>query len=268
MSALSLIPKFNVLSLQKAKIGGLALATVILAGAPTAHADRAQAKTLLKAMSDYMTSQKTISFDYDSNLEIVSSGGQKLGMASSGTIALVRPDKIRATRVGGFADVELIFDGKQISFVDKENKRFARAEFTGSIESLVDVLRTKHHRPLPAADLILPNYFEKMMPLFTDVKDLGSGVIRGEECDHFAFRTKDVDLQLWITQGEKPHPCRVTIISKKIATAPEYTVDVRNFKSGTEAVPGDFTFKAPEGFREVQPSELRDFDEFPDVFKK
>ena len=40
----------------------------------------------------------------------------------------------------------------------------------------------------------------------TDVKDLGSGVIGGVECDHLAFRAKDTDWQIWIAQGEEPIP--------------------------------------------------------------
>ena len=33
------------------------------------------------------------------------------------------------------------------------------------------------------------------------MKDLGSGVIGGRECDQFAFRTDDVDWQIWIAQA-------------------------------------------------------------------
>ena len=48
----------------------------------------------------------------------------------------------------------------------------------------------------------------------TDVKDLGSGVIGGKECDHLAFRAKDTDWQIWIAQGDEPYPCRYVITSK------------------------------------------------------
>jgi len=56
----------------------------LLAAAGTAnlsagHADEANAKSLLKAMSDYLAAQKAVSFDYDSNLEIVSHSNKKLG---------------------------------------------------------------------------------------------------------------------------------------------------------------------------------------------
>ena len=85
-------------------------ALVLLIGTATpngAQADQADAERLLKAMSDYMAAQQAISFDYDTNLEIVTTELQKLALASSGAITVNRPDKVRATRTGGFADVEL-----------------------------------------------------------------------------------------------------------------------------------------------------------------
>jgi hypothetical protein len=63
-----------------------------------ARADEAQAKSLFKAMSDYLAAQKAISLSYDSTLEVVTEKDQKLGLASSGTLTLNRPDKLHATR--------------------------------------------------------------------------------------------------------------------------------------------------------------------------
>jgi len=66
-----------------------------MASVSLARADEAQAKSLLKGMSDYLAAQKAISFDYDSNLEIVTTQQQKVGLASTGTLTLNRPDKLR-----------------------------------------------------------------------------------------------------------------------------------------------------------------------------
>src|SRR5215469_803583 len=121
-------------------------------GMPTAGADEATAKRLLKAMSDYMAAQKAISLDYDANLEIVTAEKQKVGLASSGTFTLQRPDQVRATRTGEFANVELVFDGKPLTLVGKNANIEAQLETPSSINHLVDELREKYHRPLPAAD--------------------------------------------------------------------------------------------------------------------
>jgi hypothetical protein len=89
---------------RTAKKWAAVLAVVATAGTANisaGRADEANAKSLLKAMSDYLAAQKSISFDYDSNLEIVTTQQQKVALASSGTLTLNRPDKLHATRTGG-----------------------------------------------------------------------------------------------------------------------------------------------------------------------
>ena len=105
---------------------------------------------------------------------------------------------------------------------------------SGTIDQLVDVLRDKYHRPLPAADLLMSNPYDQLMPGVIDVKDLGSGVIHGIECDHLAFRTDDFDWQIWIAQGDRPYPVRYLITSSKVAGSPAYTIDVTDWKTGAE----------------------------------
>ena len=105
-------------------------------------------------------------------------------------MTLNRPDKIRARRVGGFANVEMVFDGKTLSLLGKNANVYVQVQVPGTIDHLVDELRDKFHRPLPGADLLMSDVHSQLMPLVVDVKDLGSGVIHGVECDHLAFRTR------------------------------------------------------------------------------
>jgi hypothetical protein len=95
-------------------------------------------------------------------------------------------------------------------------------------------LRDKYHRPIPAADLLVSNVYDQLIPQVLDAKDLGTGVIGGVECDHLAFRTKEVDWQIWIAQGNRPYPCRYVITSTQIAGSPQYTIDIKGWKTGTE----------------------------------
>ena len=225
----------------------------------------ANARSQLKAMSDYMAAQKAFSFDYDASLEVVTKENQKLGLASSGTMTVNRPDKIRATRMGGFANVEFVFDGKTVTMLGKNANTYAQAPAPGTIDQLVDVLRDKYHRPIPGADLLMSNVYDQLMPEVTDAKDLGSGVIAGVECDHLAFRTKDVDWQIWVAQGDRPYPCRYEITSTQVSRAPAYSLDLRSFKTDPVA-PATFAFQAPSSARKLSPGELKDFDELPAIF--
>ncbi len=170
----------------KTGIAALVLAMAGIANMSAACADEAQAKSLFRAMSDYLGAQKAIALEYDSNLEVVTQQKQKLALLSSGSVTLNRPDKLRATRTGGFASVQLAFDGKQLTLVDRNANEFAKSDAAGTIDDLVDELRGKYHKPVPAADLLMANPYDELMPLVIDAKDLGSGVIRGIECNHLA----------------------------------------------------------------------------------
>ena len=246
------------------------LAVVAIAGLAChspAYADENDAKNLLKAMSDYLAAQKSITFDYDTNLEVVTADKQRLALASSGSVNLSRPDKIRATRTGGFADVEMVFDGKTFTLLGKNLNAYMQAEAPGTVDKLVDQLRDKFNKPLPAADLLMSDPYKELMESVTEVHDVGSGVIRGQECDHLAFRAEEVDWQIWIAQGPSPYPCRYVITSKKVDGGPQYTLDIRNWQASADAGTSDFSFKAPDGAKEVKPDMLKDLDELPDLFR-
>jgi hypothetical protein len=242
------------------------VATAGIADISSARGYAADAKNLLKAMSDYLAGQKAISFDYDSNLELVSTQQQKIALASSGTLTLNRPDKLHATRTGGFANVEMVFDGKTLTLLGKNANLYAQIEAPGTIDQLVDVLREKYHRPVPAADLLMSDPYKELMPLVNDVKDLGSGVIHGIECDHLAFRTKEVDWQIWIAQGARPYPCRYVITSKKVTGWPQYTLDIWAWKTGTEVASDGFNLSIPASAKQLMPGQVPELNEIPALF--
>ena len=231
-----------------------------------ARADKADAKRILKTMSDYMTAQKSLSFEFDATLEVVTEDDQKLALASSGTVTLKRPDKIHVTRAGGFADVELSFDGKTLTILGRNLNLYTQLDVPGTIDHLIDELRDTYQRPLPAADLLLSNSYDALMADVVDVKDLGSGVVGGVECDYLAFRQMDVDWQIWIARGKHPYPYRYVITSKRINGGPQYTVQTRNWKTGGEVAATDFGFKNPTKAEKVELKDLKGTGDLPDHF--
>ncbi|MFQ6538057.1 MULTISPECIES: DUF2092 domain-containing protein [Aphanothece] len=235
-----------------------------------AMAGEAEAMTLLKSMTRYMAAQQAISFRYDTDLEIITNDKQRLNLASSGTVSLARPGSIRATRSNGFINTESVFDGKTFTLLGKGRNVYMQVPINGSIETLVDELKDKYRRPLPAADLLLPQAYEELTDGVIDVKDLGSGVIGGVECDHLAFRKKDVDFQIWIAQGDRPFPCRYQITSKLISGSPQYTVQVSDWQTGAAAVGQDFSFVPPDGARKITFDDLKkmkDMGELPSHYQ-
>jgi hypothetical protein len=103
---------------RKTFVGPIAAVCVLAAMTafmPSAHAQKdAEAIKTLKAMSDYVAGQKALSVTFDSDVEVITSDLQKLQFTSSGQVLLSRPDKLRATRTGGYTDVEVVFAARRL----------------------------------------------------------------------------------------------------------------------------------------------------------
>jgi len=249
------------------RITGAGLALIVGLGITQAtHADEAYAKSQLKNMSDYMSAQKNISFNYDTILEVVTKDQQRLSLAGSGAAVINRPDKLRSTRSSGFADIEMLFDGKTLTLIGKGKNIYTQIEVPGTLDHLLDVLRDKYDRPLPGADLFMSNPQDQLMAGVTNIKDLGSGVIGGVECDHLAFRKKEVDWQIWIAQGERPYPCRYSITSKQVAGGPQYSIQLSDWKSGDAVAPDDFAFNNSTNAKKIELKDLPNAEDLPSNF--
>ena len=209
---------------SRTAIMSLAVMAVFSATLPS-YADEAGAKTVFKSMSDFLSAQQTVAVSYDATLEIVTAEMMKVGLASSGSLSVSRPDKFRVTRTGGIADVEMVFDGKTLSAYGKRLNVFGKLPLVGKLDDVIAMLRDEFGLELPAADLLSSAPYEVMMENVIDARALGEGMIRGQMCDHLAFRTSDVDWQIWVAQGEKPFPCRFTITSKMTALAQSSSIE-------------------------------------------
>jgi hypothetical protein len=238
--------------------------TIMLGIAPGARAQNENdAGTILKAMSDYVTKEKTISATFDASIEVITPELQKVQFNSSGTLLQHRPDKLRATRTGGYADVEFVFDGKTFTVLDKAHNRFAQSATAGSVDQLVNKLRTEYFVEAPGADLLASDPYKQLMAGVLDAKYIGRAVIDGVECDHLAFRNHDVDWQIWIETGPKPIPRKYVITSKTVAGAPQYTLLVKDWEADVAVAPDAFAFKAPAGAKKVEFKALSNIDEVP-----
>ncbi len=241
----------------------IAAAASLLAAGPSAQAQQDDAKTILKAMSDYVSSQQTIAITFDSDIEVITPQLEKIQFASSGEVLLSRPDKMRAHRVGGYADVAMVFDGKVVSVLGKSVNGYAQFDAPGSLDQLFEALRTGHGVALPGADLLLSNPYGVLVADVLEAKHIGRGVVAGVECEHLAFRNGETDWQLWVEVGDAPFPRKLVITSKTMNCAPQYTLRVKSWKVGVQPAADAFVFAAPAGAQKLGADALIDLDELP-----
>lgn len=242
---------------------GMSAAVLMLAVTSSARAN--DAATILKSMTDYLGSQKTLSASFESDIEVITPELEKIQFTSSGQIKLSRPDKLRVRRTGGYSDVELVYDGKNLSLYGNDAKAYAQVEEPGTVDEMIAGMQAHSGLGMPGTDLILSNAFDELMATTIEGKHIGQGVIDGVECEHLAFRTPDTDWQIWIEPGAKPVPHKYVITSKTLTGAPQYTLRIRDWKTDAFTDPDTFAFKAPAGASKIDldAAAMAGFDELP-----
>ena len=242
----------------------LALLMMVIGTTPACvTAQENDAKAILKAMSDYVSSQKAIMVAFDSSIEIITPQLEKIQFTNSGEALVSRPDKLRAHRIGGYADVALYFDGQTVNIYGKHINGYARFEGPRNIDQLIEALHQGHGIALPGADLLLSNSYERLAAGILEAKYMGHGVIDGVTCEHLAFRNFDTDWQLWVETGKQPIPRKMVITSKTLNCAPQYTLRIKGWVTGIEPSPDEFAFIPPEDAQILDPNALIELDELP-----
>jgi hypothetical protein len=251
------------LTLALAQMAALVAVVLLFAASRALAAEPGDAKEILKKMTDYIAAQKSVSASYDTDIEVVTTEGQKIAFASSGSFQLERPDKMRATRTGGYADVEMVFDGKTLDILSKDQNRYAEVDAPGSLGQLVERIRDSSDAALPAADLFSATAYEDLTKDLTRAVHVGRGVVDGVECEHLAFRSPDADWQLWVQTGVHPVPRKYVITSKNVPSAPQYTMQIKDWRTEVTFGGTDFAFTPPPGAAKVAAASLKQMDEGP-----
>ena len=238
------------------------IAVFSMAGIARAEDDAAM---ILKASTDYLAAQKSISATFDSDIEVITPELQKIQFTSSGQMKLSRPDKLRIRRTGGYADVELTYDGKTLTIYGNNAKSYVQADEAGTVDHVIDVIQSAAGAAMPGTDLLLTHAYDEMMADVFDAKHIGQGVVDGVECEHLAFRGTETDWQIWIEAGARPIPRKYVITSKVLAGAPQYTLRIKDWNTDAIADANAFVFKPPADTTRasLSPENMKDFDELP-----
>ena len=207
---------------------------------------------LLRHVTDYLSSMKQLRVETDTTLEVVISNGQKLQYLHRASLALQRPNKMRAERVGELIAQTFYYDGKSFSVNLPEEKYYATVAAPPTLEATLDFARDKLGVIAPATDLVYSNAFQRLSEGLTAAYFVGEAIIGGVKCTHLAFRNPEVDWQIWIQQDEaKPLPRKFVVTSKKMPQSPQFEVLMSKWDTAPKLTDAMFRFAPPKGSRQI-----------------
>jgi hypothetical protein len=235
-----------------ARVGAiLALAAWMLAAQAQPAGIDPEAQKLLKASTDFIASQKQFKVDTRNTLEIVLKSGQKIEFNHTTRQSVQRPNKLRSERTGDLVNQVFIYDGKSLTLHNPTDKTYAQVAAPGTLEDMLDFARKKLDVVAPAGDLIYKNAYDVLMDSVTDGIVVGKAVIEGVRCDQLAFRSPNVDWQIWIQEGAQPLPRRFVLTTRDVTNEPEFAVTITKWDLKPTFSAHTFAFTPPAGAKKI-----------------
>lgn len=210
------------------------------------------ANTSLQSMFDFLAKTSKIKVNVASTYDTLQSDGQLIEFGANTEWILRRPDKVLINSVSWEGDDRTFyFDGKDITYYDSGFNVYAIAPKEGTLDQAFDYFVEKLNMPLPLTEL-----FSEKHPfdIKTDVKSsmyLGVSTIDGVDCNEFAFRFPQTDLQIWIKEGDQPLPVRMVITYKDSPGQPQYKAQFSSWDFTSELPDQLFEFTAPKDSRKI-----------------
>jgi hypothetical protein len=200
---------------------------------------------VLRRMSDYLGSLPTFKVDTEAVDEKVTTDRQKLQFVSDMRLAVQRPNKLRADRIGPVANIVFRYDGKNFSVYGNRTGYYAQAPAPPTLDAAIDAARVKYGIDAPAADLYLTHSYAELMKDVKSARYVGLEPINGVFCHHLAFRNADTDWEIWIQDGPQPLPRRYVITTKDVREQPQFSVAFSNWQPNASLDPQEFVFVPP-----------------------
>jgi hypothetical protein len=237
----------------------VAVALLTITGGPQAFAKTApqadstaapaidpDAMAALNSMGTYLRTLKAFQVTTAGTTDNVLDDGQAIQSSSTVDLIAVRPNRLRAEITGEDKHEILFFDGKNFTIYGQLNNFYATVPAPPTIGELVDQLSDKYGIELPLVDIFEWGTNEAATKRITSAVDIGPATIDDITCEHYAFRQKGIDWEIWIQLGDFPLPRKYVIRTLTDDARPQHSVTL-DWNLAPSYSDDAFTFDPPPG---------------------
>jgi hypothetical protein len=211
-----------------------------------------RATELLERMRQYLTTLKAFTVNAETTRDELVHGDFKLQKADRAHVVVKMPNRMRAEVLGDAGRRLFVYDGQTLALETANGKtkggsaHFAIVPAPQTLRETLDSALEHHGVELPLADMLYAATGGRMADQLTAAGDIGPSQVAGIACEHLAFRTKAVDWQVCIEQGERPLPRKLVVTTRGSPSALQSST-VLDWDLKAPISDGAFTFKPSEG---------------------
>lgn len=210
-------------------------------GQKSADAVQPDSVAALERMSAYLTSLETAKITSKGSLDVVTETGQRIQLDGTTKYKLRKPGFV----IDYDSDLKkrrFIYDGKTFTVYSPNTGYYSTVPAPPTNKETLAEIYNKRGIALPLEDLFRwtdPSH-QKEVGLRSGYQ-VGTATLDGVATDHYAFREKDADWEVWIQQGDKPLPRKVVIVDRGDSERPTFTANL-DWEVNPTFTNADFTF--------------------------
>lgn len=214
----------------------------------------------IKAMGAYLAGLKTIDLStrFEADLEL--DNDQNIEIGGTTHYLAERPNKLKAEVKTDLGERSFLFDGKSLYVVAPQKAVYGQLDDVGpTIKDMLDQVQTYSKIDLPISDLFAWGTSDDPAALIAEGFLVGPATVDGKAATHWAYRSEDKDFELWIADGDKPLPLKMSIVDATDEHRPRTEVTL-SWNETPQIADTDFVFSPPSGAKEI-PILIQDPDE-------
>ncbi|HEX5063693.1 MAG TPA: DUF2092 domain-containing protein [Kofleriaceae bacterium] len=200
----------------------------------------------LRKMSGFLRTQQNYAVDTTGKQDYVLPSGEKVQLSSHGNLIVANPNRLRASVVSDRKERQFFFDGKTFTMFSPRPNYYTSITLPTRTTNreLVEHLDANYAVELPLADVLRWSTVGASINDITRATYIGTEWINNAETDHYSFRQRGLDWQVWIERGNQPLPRRLVLTTTDDPARPEYAVDM-TWHLGTRPSDAVFAFTPP-----------------------
>ena len=228
------------------------------ASKPEVNPIEPEAMSILMNMAQNLSTKEKIKAKIKTGYDAVQADGQKIEFGSVSTVKFIRPNLCRfdITKRDG-TEKGIVFDGAEIVAFDKEAKIYAKAPKPGTCGDAIDYLKNEVQiHEFPLSELFGAKLPEHLKEIITEGYVVGESRIGDTPVSHLAFRTDEVDVQLWI-DTKKNLPKQMIISYKNNFEHPQFWAYFKEWDLSPWLRDSNFKFEPPKDFEKIPFSSVK-----------
>ncbi len=245
--------RFTSLIVGLAAYGGVSLVPALVPAARAAEpAISEEARAAIENMGKTLSATE-FSFTAQTIRVYQDADGQPLHIFHTMKVVAHRPDKLAAHVTGDDGSTALYYDGKTITFVAADKKKYASVPAPNTIEAALDEVSNRLGVDFPLADLLAPAPDKAFLTGVTTGKEINTVMIDGVPCRHLFFtQPPGIELELWVDKTPQALPRRLIVTYRLLPGQPEFVAEFSDWNVTAHLANSEFAFQPPAGMTKVE----------------